>query len=277
MTLERVTRAAVEDLWAHTVADPEQGLTDLFAAHTRRRTQSRWAMGLAVAAAVLAAWWGGTTFGHHAATPQPAPPVPVPTQVACPSGHVRCLGQGTYRFALASPVVWRIPRGFGVDSGGGATSGMVESYWHHRGIASGVTVLEGVRAAARTAHPAPAPGVPGTAAGFVQWLASHSYLHASTPRRTTVAGHPAWAVRVSLNPHAAPGPATCTGGNRCYPVTIQSGDSVTGIWGDMVADYTAFDLPGSGTAVVWSWSFAHDTSALTRNRELVAGLSWPRH
>jgi len=43
----------------------------------------------------------------------------------------------------------------------------------------------------------------------------------------------------------------------------------------MVADYTAFDLPGGGTTVVWSRAFGHDTRALARNEASVAGLSWP--
>ena len=44
----------------------------------------------------------------------------------------------------------------------------------------------------------------------------------------------------------------------------------------MTADYTAFHLPNTGTAVVWSWAFGHDTRDLDRNRSLADGIKLSR-
>ena len=41
----------------------------------------------------------------------------------------------------------------------------------------------------------------------------------------------------------------------------------------MSADYTAVDVPGGPTIVVWSWAFGHDRAALARNRTVVDGVS----
>jgi hypothetical protein len=86
-------------------------------------------------------------------------------------------------------------------------------------------------------------------------------------------GLDAWHVRVSLRPHVGRGSGLCNDIYPCYQVTWQDG-AITGIWGDMTADYIATDLPGSGTAVVWSWAFGHDKAALHRNGRVVAGLTW---
>lgn len=282
MSIEELARAATVDLRTRTAADLEAGLDAVLATHSRRHRRSRVTIALAAAAAVAAAWWGGASLGGHAGGPEPAPAptVPVPRQSLCQSSMVTCLGTPrTYGFALDVPVTWHVPRGYGVDSGAGATTQMVESYWRHHGNAAGVTVLEGVSAPSRTGDAA-LRGGPTTANGFVHWLAARPYLVASTPRRTTIDGRPGWQVRVSLKPHAGAGPGRCAEpieGFRCYPVTYQDVRTITGIWGDMVADYTAFDLPGSGTAVVWSWAFGRDAAALDRNQQLVGGLSWPRH
>ena len=275
MTTDPRARAAVEDLWAHTVADPQAGLATLFVTRSRRRQHV--GVGMAVAAvvaavALVATWWTGTD-----PIPTPAPPPPwaqQPRTDPCQAEFVTCLGARTYRFDLAAPVLWHIPPGFGVNSGSGAGELSVESYWTHHGNNAGVSVLEHVRAASQRTATSPARGVPATAAGFISWLASRPYFVATAPRHVTVAGHPAWHVRVSMRPGSSPGPAHCLQGSTpCRAVTSSPG--VSGVWGDMVADYTAFDLPGRGTTVVWSWAFGHDEQALARNGRLVDGLSWP--
>lgn len=290
MTGDPRTQAAVDELWARTVAHPDDGLSTLFETVTRRRRQSRVRLATATVVAVVAAWWGFTTFGDvRAAPPSPShPPVARTSPGPCHTLYVTCLGDRTYRFSLYRPVTWRIPHGFGVNSGSGANIGMVESDGLGSGSDSGVTVLERARPASLSG--ALAPGVPATAAGFAQWLASRPFLDASTPRRTTIDGHSAWQVRVQLKPHVGPGPATCSG-RPCFPVTFQHfmtdipapglQPAYTGIESDMTADYTVFDLSGSpttelkGPTVVWSWAFGHDTAALDRNKALVDGLSWP--
>jgi hypothetical protein len=277
MSIHDLARAASKDLRTHTTADVDAGLGALHVAHTRRQRRSRATAALVAAAAVAAAWWGGASFGHHGSTPDPAPPRPTPGlhQPACSDPMVTCHGHRTFDFALQTPVTWRIPRGYGVNSGAGATTRLVESYAPSG--SAGVTVLEGVRAASPTGSRAVA-GVPADASGFVHWLASRPYLNASVPRRTTLDGRPAWQVTVSRVPHSGHGLGRCAGGPvgglPCRAITFQDG-SVTGIWGDMTADYTAFDLSGSGTTVVWSWAFGHDTRALAHNQTVAGGLSWP--
>lgn len=297
MSTDPRTRAAVEDLWAHTVADPEESFAALLEVGARRRTHGRWAMAAAAAVAVLAAWWGITTFGPGTGDdlgPSHAPSgTPKTSSGPCHTSYVECLGARTYRFALYRPVTWQIPRGYGVNSGSGANRRIVESYGLGSRSESGVTVLERVHAASLQSRSA--PGVPATAAGFVHWLASRPFLDATTPHRTTIDGRSAWQVRVRLKAHVGLGPATCNGaaGERCYPITdqeISTGhdspgiqSAITGIWGDLTSDYTAFDLSGgattqdSGPTVVWSWAFGHDTAALARNHVLVDGLAWPAH
>ncbi len=268
MNIDPRTLTAVDDLWTHTVADPDAGLATLFDAHAVRRRRSRVGLAVAAAVAVAVAWWGGSTLGpDRSTTPEPA------HRNACPGVLVTCLGHRTYRFDLTSPVEWRIPPAYGVDSGAGASSSMVESYGFHRNDGAGVTVMEGVRAASRAGHHSAADVVPATAAGFTSWLASRPYFSATTPRRVVLDGRPAWHVRVRLRGSATGAPDSCLqGSRRCRAVT--SRPEVTGVWGDMVADYTAFDLPGAGTTVVWSWAFG-GPGGLAHNRAVVAGLSFP--
>ncbi len=280
MSVHDLARAASADLQAHTVADVDAGLDGLYVVHTRHRRRSHIAIALAAAAAVVVGWWGVTGLGGQPSTLEPSrnpstgsTPLLVPQGTGvCHRSLVTCRGDRTYVFGLTSPVRWQIPRRYGVGSGAGPTSNMVESYTPSG--SSGITVMEGVRASTGRSHPA--AGVPDTPEGFITWLAARPYLHASAVRRTTLGGLDAWHVRVGLKPHLGPGPGRCTGavgGQPCYPITYQDGGT-TGIWGDMTADYTATDLPGSGTAVVWSWAFGHDRAALHRNQQAVAGLSW---
>jgi len=86
---------------------------------------------------------------------------------------------------------------------------------------------------------------------------------------------------VAVKPHHGSGPGRCAGsspvtGFPCHPITYQDSGTVTGIWSDMTADYTAFHLPNTGTAVVWSWAFGHDTRDLDRNRSLADGIKLSR-
>jgi hypothetical protein len=285
MNTDTLARAAGDDLRAHTaMVDPEQGLSDLLVAHAHRRRTTRAAVVVAVAAAILAGWWGATTFSHHPHQVQPsrtphgsAPTLPLVPQAtmgaSCESTTMACLGHRTYRFAMPAPVVWRIPPGFGVNSGDDGDPATVESWWEHDGNTAGVSVLEQERAAADVAEPLPARGVPATAQAIAHWIASRPFLVASAPRRTTVGGQTAWQVRAWLRDTRTPGPGPCTT-YACHALVLH-GTSPIGLWSDLVSDYTVVDLPGGGATVVWSWAFGHDVAALDLNRRLVAGLSFP--
>lgn len=273
--IDRLARIASEDLRTATSADVESGLRDVYAAHSRHRRVTRLAAAAAVLAALGTGWWGGQALTGTRSDGPTTPVLPTPTRSAvCADSRVTCLGGRRYQFDLDHPVHWRIPRGFGVNSGTGTTSFEVESYT--RSGSAGVTVMEHVTAASQKTPTSPAPGFPATAAGFTAWLASRPYFDATVPRSTTLAGHDAWQVRLTRQGGATVGPARCLGNTTpCRAVT--SDPTVTGVWGDMVADYTAIDLPGGGTTVVWSWAFGNDArAALARNRELVRGISWPR-
>jgi hypothetical protein len=271
MSVHDLARAASADLRSHTVADVDAGLDALLVAHDRRRRHSRFAIGLVAAAAVLVAWWGVAGLDDHRTRSEPADHTPGGRGV-CADAQVTCLGNRTYRFSLDSPIRWHIPRGFGVGSGAGVGDLLVESYWSHHGNNVGVTVMERVRTASQKTSTDPAPGVPATAAGFVGWLASRPYLHATTPRPISLDGHDGWRVRVSRRGSATGGPAMCLGDTTpCRAVT--SAPIVTGMWGDLVADYVVVDLPGSGTLVAWSWATGHDTRALALNRTLIDGIT----
>lgn len=283
--LDFLARRAASDLETATSTDPGLGLAGLYAGQTRHRSHTRVAAAVVLLAALSAGWFGrGMITGDQVAPAvNPTPRVTTPPAVLhggpwarlCQAANVSCLGHHTYRLELVAPVRWHLPDGSEVADGG-PTTDAVETYWTHRGNRAGVSVLENVRPAATGPVPAPAPGVSATASGFVHWLADRPFLVASAPRRVTLAGHPGWQVRVWLRAGEPAGPGACANGFACYPVTT-NGPGITGIWDDMVADYTAVDLPGHGTAVVWSWAFGHDTAALARNHVLVDGISWPAH
>jgi hypothetical protein len=178
-------------------------------------------------------------------------------------------------------VTWHVPNGYDVSTGS-VTDWSVESraqslaggggpYQYH--AVAGVTVLEGVRAASADGG-SPRAGVADTPRAFVTWLAGQPYVDASTVRRARVDGRPAWHVRVTLADGAGDGPAVCDGAFACYATTLTPDHRMTGIRGDMIADYTALRVPGAGTTVVWSWAFSHDREALARNRIAVDGLAW---
>jgi hypothetical protein len=281
--LDLLARQAAEDLGTSTSADPGQGLTRLYAGNARRRSRNRLVVAALLLGALSAGWFGrgvmtSATELEPSGPPSPSqsPPPHETFPTLCERELVSCLGHRTYTFGLVTPVRWHIPEGFGVDSGSGASDTLVESYSNHGKNPSGVTVVETVRPPNPVGRPA--PGFEGGASprDYARWLATRPFLEASTPRQATVGGRPGWQVRVSLAAGAREGGYVCTAQFRCHPITLDDTGDVTGIWDDMVADYTFVSLP-TGTAVVWSWAFGHDTQALDRNGELAAGISWPGH
>jgi hypothetical protein len=273
--IEQLARSSAQDLRTGTVADVEAGLVDLHVRQARHRRRAAFA---AAAALVLAVGLGAgagvaLTRGHQRAL---TPSHPGPTQArqdgVCLQPLVDCVDGRTYRFALVRPVEWALPRGFGVNSGTGASAVMVESY---RQVAptAGVTVMERVHASSPDGTvPAHVPAQP---RAFVRWVASRPFLDAGKVTRTTLDGRPAWQVRVTLDQDATPGSGVCSGRYRCHLITYQTGGLPTGIWGNMAAEYTAIHLPGAGTTVVWSWAFSHNTRHLGTLEEAVHGVTWP--
>lgn len=275
--IDRLAQKASEDLRGATAADLEAGLREVYDAHSRHRRVTRLAAAAAVLAALGTGWWGGHALtgsrSDGPATPVSPTSTPSATTGVCTDALVSCQPGRHFRFDLVHPVLWRIPRGQGVNSGSGASPRLVESY--ARDGSSGVTVLEDVTAASQREPAAPAPGARTTAEGFIAWIASRPYFDATAPRETELGGRQAWHVRLTLHGSATDGPARCLQDTTaCRAVT--STPTVTGVWGDMVADYTAIDLPGAGTTVVWSWAFGSDADAkLRRNLSVVRGISWP--
>jgi len=246
------------------------------------RRRARVSVAVALLAAALAGWLGRDLLVPGEVTPPPDPRARAERFVDCHTAGVVCEGPRTYRFALVSPVRWEIPRGFGVADGGSPTATRVESHWTHDGHPAGVAVVELVRPAGPQGGWVPGPGRHPGPRAFAAWLASRPDLSAGSPRRTTLAGRVAWQVRVRLAAGAGPGAGICPHSRACHPVTVSDqaiteapgGGGLTGIWGDMVADYTFVRLP-SGTAMIWSWALGGDTAALEQNRRLVTGVTWP--
>ena len=112
-----------------------------------------------------------------------------------------------------------------------------------------------------------AAGVADTPQAFVHWVASRPVLSAGPVRTTTLDGHRAWQVRVTLAPGRSRGPSLIT-------ITQPNGTG-TGITGNQTQEYTAFRLPGAGTTVVESWTFRPNSDPLGTLNEVIHGLSWP--
>ena len=271
--IEQIARAGAEALRETTAGDTEAGIVDMHLRQERHRRRT-WTGAVAAAFLVLGLGVaGGATLTHRASADlTPSNPGQQHSDQHCRAVlDITCLGHRTYRFPLSQPVQWRVPRGFGVASGM-AVPYTVESYRDDG--QGGVTVLEHVRASspdgmAADTHVADSPRA------FVRWVATRPYLAAGPVRTTTIDGHRAWQVRVSLKPGVPDGPARCTDRYRCYSMTYQPNGINTGIWGDQAAEYTAFELPGGGTTVVWSWEFGADPSHLSSLDAAVRGLSWP--
>jgi hypothetical protein len=282
--IDELAGTAANDLRGTITSDLDAGLLELYAGHRRRRHQNLAAAAAAAAVAIAlgVGWWGGHAMTRETPVgpPNPGPTQGVGTTQTC-SGAVACLGPATYRFPLTRPVTWHIPGGYHVSSGHpmpwmvGAEAQRVQQGGgpYQYDTLAGVTVLEGVRAASTEGRTA-AAHVADTPQAFVSWLAAQHFLDASPITSTRMDGLPAWHVRVALGV-GGNGPALCNGKVACYPLTVTPDQTMNGIWGSMVADLTAFRLPGAGTTVVWSWAFSHDQGALARNRSAVRGLTWP--
>ena len=283
--IEQIARSSAEELRAGTAGDVEAGLADLHVRHTRHRRHALVGAVAAVAIALGVGWSAGsmmTRAGDREDSgpvgPGPSPHPPVLTQGLgggdeCTAPLVTCLGDRTYRFDLDRPVVWALPPLFAANSGSGATTQSVESYRAAEPVA-GVTVLEHVRASTPDGSRS-ARGVADDPQAFVEWVADRPFLDAGTVSRTTIDGRRAWRVRVHLAQHVGQGPGLCSVTHRCHALTRQSADVPTGIWGDMVAQYVAFRLPGAGTTVIWSWVFGGNVEHLGSLEEAVHGISFP--
>ena len=78
---------------------------------------------------------------------------------------------GTYLFDLVTPVRWRIPAGYDVDSGSGASNTLVESYRNHGDNPVGVTVVETARPPGPVGRPAPGFGIGASPREYARWVA----------------------------------------------------------------------------------------------------------
>jgi hypothetical protein len=272
--IDQIARTSAEQLRSGTTQDVDAGLADLHLRHARHRRRTRAGAMAAVALALGLGWGAGSVFTrtHDAGAPGPTHRAPARDGgLACDWPRVHCLGGRTYRFDLTKPVTWHIPPDFAVNSGAGAGPLMVESY-HDGEPVAGVTVMERVRASTPTGL-SPAHGVADTPRDLVEWVADRPFLDAGRLVRTRVDGRQAWQVRVTLARGAGPGEGLCNG-NACHPITRQPNGAITGIWGDMAAEYTAFRVPGAGTTVVWSWIFSGDTGDLADLHSATSGLTW---
>jgi hypothetical protein len=275
--LDVLAGRAAADLRATTDADAELGLPRVYDAQTRHRSRGRLLVAATVIGALGVGWLARGVAAHDDTAPVGPPSTPVhnvPQPSLCQQDRVTCLGHRTYRFDLVTTLLWQLPEPFAPDFGTGPTPDSVEEYWSHRGNVAGVSVVEGVAPARPDGDGVRGLGSRPTPRAFAEWLAARPFLDATTPVRTSVDGRTAWRVRARLASDAAQGLGTCAQADPCHPVTRVATGSITGIWGDMIADYTFVRLP-SGTAVVWSWAFGHDTGALDHNRALVDGISWP--
>jgi len=272
--IEQLARTSAATLRSGTSLDIAAGLADLQVREADHRRKARFAAGAAVVLAVGLGAFGGTVLARD--NPPPTPTAPAPTvqskDLACERERTQCLGDRTYRFDLARPVVWALPSDFGADSGPGVEPLKVESFWQGASQ-SGVTVLEKVRASSPDGQ-RPAPGVADTPQAFVDWVASRPYLDAGPVTRTRIDGHPAWQVRVTPALVASPHASACDAG-PCHLITHQPDGSTTGMSDTMAADYIALRLPGGGTTVVWSWMLTPDPQQLDVLKEAVQGLTWP--
>jgi hypothetical protein len=263
--------ATLRDEVAATV-DLESSLSDL-QGRRRRRRRKQLVAGLTAAgaaAAVAAVAAVAVNRGPAVVEPLPAPPTPSPSyDFVCeewPSVH--CLPGGRVRVDGATPFTLVPPAGFESEVSIGRAG--VELYRADTGAGSGVTFFDDALPARRHRRLG--------AEQFARWVAAHPYLDADTPRRTTVAGHPAWQVQVTAP--VAPGDpslACNVGGQPCWPVvgTPRGGDLPpweTGPWKGMASQYTFIDLPGGATFGIWSWAFGENWAAIDANDDLIRTL-----
>ena len=274
--IEQFARTSAAELRNGTSVDVEAGLADLHVRQADQRGKARFAAGVAVVLAVGLGAVGGTVLAgdNRPSTPATPPPTHQSKEPACERERTQCLGDRTYRYNLARPVVWALPSEFAADAGPGVEPYKVEVASYRQGQSPyGVTVLERVSASSPDGQ-TPAPGVADDPQAFVDWVATRPYLDAGPVTRTTLDGHPAWQVTVTPAHSDSLRLSACDAG-PCHLITHQPDGSTTGIWGTMAATYLALRLPGGGTTVVWSWRITPDPQDLDVLNEAVQGLSWP--
>ena len=280
--LDVVGRREGHDLRASTTPDAEDGLRRLRAVDVRRKTRTR----LTAAVLVLGVMSAGVLGRAVLAREEGAPAHPAPGNVQHPEVcrvagvGVECLAGGALRFDLADPVRWVFEACCNKVAAGDPTATEVEV--EDIDLRQGVLITEMARPATTLGQPAGGFGPSPSPRRFAEWLASRPYLHATTPTRTTLAGHEGWTVRARIAKGAGPGKGLC-GQLACYPLTVSrtaatsagGGGGMNGIWGSMLVDFTFLSLP-KGTTVVWSWTFDDDPASLkTISRDILAGITWP--
>jgi hypothetical protein len=279
LDIDGAARRAGGDLRTAVRPDVEAALAELHAVAPRRRRAHVTVAVLAAAAACLVLVGVVARFGP--VVPTTGAPVDRPPDhrtylgwnglPRCGSEELTCFGDRRYGLHLDAPVTWTLPRGFSAPyAGTGWADAYVETYLsdRHGQVIGGVSILEHAQGFTESG---PRPG-PLTAAELTTWIAGRPFRVAGPVRATALAGRPAWDVDVVVRPHLRPGPETCIGSVRCYPLLSVHGDGpvFTGVWPGLISRFTALDLPGGGTTVVWSWSFRpHLPAALDR---LLAGL-----
>ncbi|HET9421001.1 MAG TPA: hypothetical protein VFO49_07680 [Nocardioides sp.] len=263
--------ATLRDEVAATV-DLEASLSDLLGRHNRRHRKQLVAglTAAAAAVAVVAAVAVTRDPGMTEPLPAPSPTTPAPSHdFACTEGpSVQCLPGGRVRVDAARPFTLVPPTGFASEVSVGRAG--TELYRDDTELGSGVAFIDDALPARRNKHL--------DAEEFARWIAASPYLDADTPQRTTVAGRPAWQVRVSAP--GAPGDqrfACNQAGSPCWPVTATPrGRELppweTGPWKGMANRYTFIDLPGGATFGIWSWAFGANWAAIDANEELIGTL-----
>ena len=268
MNLDDVARRASRELREVVSAETAPDFSEFqHLATSRRRT--RIALAAAILAVLLGAVTGATQWldsGSGRRSGEPAHEVSPTTlqettaaadQFGCLHPRITCgPGQQMYGVDLDVDLTWKLVHDFGAPySGSGPTDTFVESYLADR--QAGVSVFEQVQVAAQQRSPRPLADIR-TAQEFITWVSERPYLQASSVRRTTLSGQPAWTVDVRVPHDAAAGPGRCINHAACHPVIYQAGAGspwIAGLWGGMTARYTAIDLDGAGITVVCSWSF----------------------
>jgi hypothetical protein len=184
---------------------------------------------------------------------------------------VDCLAGGRVRVDRARTLTLVPPAGFASEVSIGSAGTEFYRDDLEEGEGSGVVFFDDAVPARRHRHL--------DAEQFVRWVAARPYLDADTPRRTTVAGRPAWQVQVTAP--LAPGDSTLTcneAESPCWPMigTPRGGGLPpweTGPWTGMANRYTFIDLPGGATFGIWSWASAENWAAIDANDDLIETLS----
>ncbi len=265
MNIEDRARRAGHDLRQATPASVDAALGELQVAAPRRRRAHAAAAACAVVAVVgligAARWLLPSDAGIGQPATQPGASTPA-TQTSADRGDgcdlsiITCHGGRSYTVALDVAMDWTLPRGFDAPySGSPPDSQFIETYLNDG--RAGVSVLQDVSAASPQSAPGPVPGI-GSAPALATWISQRPFLESSSVRTDRVDGHPAWTVEAQVGVGRPPGPATCNGRIKCYPLMVQDDGSFVGAWRGMTSRYTVMELPGAGITVLWSWTFDSD-------------------